>query len=184
MINKIEIPFNKTKASLLFIFPIFLIVTSLICYMNPDWFVSNIYSDPARIKMIGVLGTILGVIVFFMMYKMWMTKKVGLLIDSKGITNYSNSAYKGLIEWNDIVGFKRLKAGPIKGIAVLIKDPNKYINKAKKMSIKSMRQANHHHGSPLIIVSSMLKVKLDKLNSILQSEFEKIKKPNNSLVDQ
>ncbi len=100
---------------------------------------------------------------------------MGFTIDKSGITDISNASYTGLVEWNDITKVEGKKVGPIKLIILHTDNPEKYINKAKKTSIRQMRKNLSFYGSPLLIVSSRLKIKYDELVVQITNEFERFK---------
>ena len=174
MSTKIEIPFSKTKTAIPIIFLLFLGVSGVVVFLYPELFVSkNINPDSIRIKGIASAGISLVLSVIFI--KKWFTNKMGLIIDKDGITDISNGTYTELIEWNDITGIKKVKNGPIKAIVLLTDKPEKYINKAKKMIRPAMGKTYKLHGSPIMLVSSRLKIKYDSLVELITSEFEKAK---------
>ncbi len=176
MTNRIEIPLNKTKVALLLIVPLTLLITSLFSILWPESFISQTSNDLEKIKLSGIVGGCLGLLLSIFIIRKWLNKKTGFIIDKSGITDISNASYTGLIEWNDIKKVEGKKVGPIKLIILHINNPEKYINKAKKTSMPQMRKNLGFYGSPILIVSSRLKIKYDDLLALTTNEFEKLKR--------
>lgn len=104
-------------------------------------------------------------------------KKAGLIIDSNGITDNSNGASVGLIEWQDIADVEIKHVTSTKFILINVVNPEKYIKKAKsKMKAKLMRSNMKLVGTPIAITSSTLKYDFKNLEKLLQTEFKRNKK--------
>ena len=178
MSSKIEIPLSKTKAALPIIFLLVLGVLGVFAFLSPELFVSKVskYNSPDSIRAIGIADAGISLVLAIVFIRNFFTKKMGLIIDKDGITDISNATYPGLIDWNDITGIKKVKNGPIKSIVLLTDKPEKYINKAKKMSRPAMGKAYRFHGSPILLVSSRLKIKYDDLVDLITNEFENTKR--------
>lgn len=124
----------------------------------------------------GIVGGVIGLLLSILTTRKWFTRKIGFIIDKSGITDISNASYTDLIEWNDITKVEGKKIGPIKSIILHTNNPEKYINKAKKTSVRQMRKNVGFFGSPILIVSSRLKIKYGDLVKLITSEFEKAKR--------
>ncbi|PKP02339.1 MAG: hypothetical protein CVU11_12180 [Bacteroidetes bacterium HGW-Bacteroidetes-6] len=175
MNNRIKIPLSKTKTALLLIVPIFLLISGFLAILQPESFISPSFNDLGKIKLLGIAGGVVGLLLLILIIRKWLTRKTGFTIDKSGITDISNASYTGLVEWNDITKVEAKKVGPIKLIILHVNNPEKYINKAKKTSIRQMRKNLHFYGSPILIVSSRLKIKYDDLAALITNEFEKSK---------
>lgn len=176
MSQAIEIPISKGKTALLLIVPLTVLIVSPFSIVSPESFISPTSTDVEKIKMLGIGGLIVGVILTVLILRKWLTKKTGLTIDQSGITDFSNASYTGLVEWKDITGVEGKKVGPIKLIILHTNQPEKYINQAKKTAIRQLRKNHSFYGSPLMIVSTRLKIKYDDLLKLINSEFQKIQK--------
>ena len=175
MSTKIEIPLSKTKAAIPIILLLLIGVSGFYGFLSPETFVSGKHKNPDTIQALGIAaaGISLGLIIPFALK--WFRNKPGLIIDEEGITDISNVSYMGLIEWNDITGIKKVKNGPLKSIILMTDKPEKYINKAKKVNRRQMQKVHGFHGSPLMLVSSRLKIKHDDMVDLITKEFEKAK---------
>lgn len=177
MNDRIEIPMSKTKTALLLIVPLILLISSVLSILWPESFTSPKSNDLEKIKFMGIAGGAIGFLLLILIIKKKNSKKAGFIIDKSGITDNSNASYTGLVEWTDITKIEGKKVGPIKLIILHTSNPEKYINKAKKISINQMRKNMNFYGSPLLIVSSRLKIKYDELLLQVTNEFEKSKSP-------
>lgn len=176
MTNKIEIPLSKSKMVLLLIVPLFLLISGPLFYITPDSFISQNLNNLEKIKFLGIVGVVLGLLLSILIIRNYLIKKTGLIIDKSGITDISNASYTGLVEWTDIIKVERKKVGPIKLIILHTDKPEKYINQAKKTAIRQMRKNLHFYNSPILIVSSRLKIKYDDLLVLMNDEFNKVKR--------
>ena len=109
-------------------------------------------------------------------------KKVGLIIDSNGITDNSNASSVGLIEWNDITDIITKQVMSTKFLLINVNDPEKYIGKTKNaMKAKLMRSNMKMYGTPLSITSNTLKYDFEELKKLIQTEFERKKTLGNNV---
>ncbi len=175
METRIEIPVSKTKTALLLIVPLCILILGPIIFLRPESFITSTFNDIEKIKVLGIVGGVVGLLLLTLILKKWLTKKTGFIIDKTGVTDLTNASYPGLIEWKDIKNVEGKKVGPIKLIILHIENPEKYINKAKKTSIRQMKKNLNIYGSPLLIVSSRLKIKSDDLIMQITNEFQKSK---------
>lgn len=127
--------------------------------------------------LIGVFGVLFfGVCISFMLIKLF-DRRPGLIIDEFGITDHSNATSVGLIEWEDITGFRSMKVSSTKILIIETNQPEKYIQKAKNSIAKmAMKANNRHYGSPLSVISNSLAINFDKLERIVWESFDKYKK--------
>lgn len=176
MTNIIEIPINKTKTALLLIVPLIALIFGPLLYLSPESFISQSSTVFEKTRLSGIVAGVAGLILSILVIRKWLSKKTGLTIDKSGITDISNASYTGLVEWKDITKIEGKKVGPIKLIILHTDNPEKYINKAKKISIQQMRKNLHFYSSPLLIVSTRLKIKYDNLLVLIKNEFEKSKR--------
>lgn len=174
--NRIEIPLSKRKASLLLIVPLILLISSPFSFLWPEWFGSSMPNDLEKTRFLGIAGGIVGLSLSIFIIRKWLTGKAGFIIDKSGITDVSSTTYTDLVEWEDITKVEGKKVGPLKFIILHTDKPEKYLNKAKKIARREMGKSLSFHGSPLLIVSSRLKIKYDDLLMLINSEFEKAKR--------
>ncbi len=186
MINRIEIPLSKNKIILLLIGAFIFVVFGILFVIEPENFVTNsthlklrnrIFSKyPELIRVIGVVAIgFFGAVCIYGIKKL-IDKKVGLIIDSNGITDNSNASSIGLIEWNDITNIRTIRIMSTKFLLIDIVNPEKYIGKAKNRIQARLMKANMNmYETPLSITSNTLKYDFNELEKLIQSEFEKNK---------
>ncbi len=179
MNKTIEIPLSKKKITLLLLASIAFVAGGIWITINPEIFIPNIFriTNPQIIRFGGIAG-----ILFFgagSIYgiKKLFDKKVGLIIDSNGITDNSNASSIGLIEWNDIFEIRIKQVMSTKFLLIDIVNPEKYIGKAKNgFQAKLMKANMRMYETPLSITSNTLKYDFGELEKLIQTEFRKIKK--------
>ena len=179
MNEKIEIPLSKNKLFLGIGGSVLFVILGLWLFLNEDSFQEHSFRllrNPMVAKVVGVLGILFfGMTCVFGIKKLF-DKKVGLIIDSSGITDNSNASSVGLIEWNDITDIKTKQVMSTKFLMINVSNPEKYIEKAKNgLRAKLMRSNMKMYGTPLSITSNTLKYNFEKLEQLIQTEFEKNK---------
>lgn len=179
MTEKIEIPLSKNKLFLGIGGSILFVVLGIWLFINADGFQENsmrLLRNPMVIKGAGILAILFFGATGIYGFRKLFDKKIGLIIDSNGITDNSNASSVGLIEWNDIYGIKKQQVMSTKFLLINITDPEKYIGKVKSgMKAKLMRTNMKMYGTPLSITSNTLKYDFEKLEQLIQTEFERNK---------
>lgn len=178
MNNRIEIPLSKKKITLLLLGAIAFVIGGIWVASNPERFIPNIFgiTNPEIIRISGIVGILFfGGAGIYGSKKMF-DKKVGLIIDSKGITDNSNASSIGLIEWSDILDIRTKQIMSTKFLLIDIEDPEKYIGKAKNgLQAKLMRANMNMYETPLSITSNTLKYDFGELEELIQTEFKRNK---------
>ncbi len=178
MSDTIEIPLSKKKITLLLIGAMAFVACGIWITTNPDIFTKNIFriTNPEIIRMGGIAGILFfGAAGIYGIRKIF-DKKVGLIIDSNGITDNSNASSIGLIEWTDISEIRTKQVMSTKFLLIDIVNPEKYIGKAKnKLQAKLMKANMNMYETPLSITSNTLKYDFGKLEKLIQTEFKKNK---------
>lgn len=176
MNNKIVIKVSKKKVLLSLMGAILFVVLGLYFTFSPEQFMKDTQESTLVIRGIGLASTLFfGICAIFIIKKL-LTTQQGLIIDENGIIDYSNATSIGLIEWNDITGFKIIEIASTKILIVKTSQPEKYIKKATNGISKRAMKANHKmYGSPLSIISNSLKINFIELEKLLSSELEKRK---------
>ncbi len=179
MNEKIEIPLSKNKLLLGIGGSILFVVLGMWLFTNANSFQNHSISllrNPQIVKVIGIVGMLFFGATGILGFKKLFDKKVGLVIDSNGITDNSNASSVGLIEWNDISDIITKQVMSTKFLLINVKNPEKYIGKAKSgMKAKLMRSNMKMYGTPLSITSNTLKYDFGKLEQLIQTEFERNK---------
>ena len=182
--KRIEIPFSKKKVTLLVIASIGFISGGIWMVINPEnagRFFNPItrtflYLNSESIQFIGIAGVLFfGVTTIYGIKKLF-DKKIGLILDSKGITDNSNTSSIGLIEWNDILGIRTKQVMSTKFLLIDTVNPEKYIGKAKNDIQSRLMKANMSmYETPLSITPNTLNYSFEKLEKLIQTEYKRNK---------
>ncbi|MBJ6367667.1 STM3941 family protein [Snuella sedimenti] len=176
---KIEIPLSRNKIIRLTIGSLLLVLAGVWLFSHAGNFRDMplpFLRNPIVIKGFGVLG-----ILFFggtgiYGFRKIFDKRIGLILDSNGITDNSNASSIGLIEWSDISVITTKQVMSTKFLLINVTNPEKYIGKAKSgMKAKLMRSNMKIYGTPLSIISNTLKYDFGELEKLVQTEFERNK---------
>ena len=176
--NRIEIPLSKKKIALLLLGSIAFVAGGIWIATNPERFIPNIFriTNPEIIRIGGIVGILFFGATGIYGIKKLFDKKVGLIIDSDGITDNSNASSIGLIEWNDITEIRTKQVMSTKFLLIDISNPEKYIGKAKNgMQAKLMKANINMYETPLSITSNTLKYDFGELEKLIQTEFKRNK---------
>ncbi|AUC75528.1 STM3941 family protein [Olleya sp. Bg11-27] len=185
MKEKIEIPLSKNKLILGLGASVLFVVLAIWMFLNANYFQEHPFKllrTPIVIKSIGVLGVLIfGATGIFGIKKLF-DKKVGLTIDSTGITDHSNASSIGLIEWKDISSVITKQVLSTKFLLINVIAPEKYIGKAQNgMKAKLMQSNMKMYGTPLSITSSTLQYDFEDLEKLILTEFDRHKNIENTL---
>ncbi len=184
MNNRIEIPLSKKKIILLLLASIGFIAGGIWMVVNPE----NVeryfnpitkrffYLNSESIQIIGIVGVLFfGAAAIYGIKKLF-DKKIGLILDSSGITDNSNATSIGLIEWNDISDIRTKQVMSTKFLLIDIVNPEKYIGKAKNGIQSRLMKANMNmYETPLSISANTLNYDFGELEKLIQTEYKKNK---------
>lgn len=177
MTERIEIPLSKNKLFLLIGGSILFVGLGVFMILNADSFQeqsNSILRNPMVLKVIGIVSILLFSATGIFSFKKMFDKKPGLVIDTDGITDNSSGVSVGLIEWEDITDIKTHQIMSTKFLLIEVKDPEKYILKAKSgMKTKMLRANLKSYGTPISISSNALKYNFKKLEALIYTQFEK-----------
>jgi hypothetical protein len=182
--NRIEIPLSKKKIILLLLASIGFVGGGIWMVLNPEnagRFFNPMtkrffYLNSESIQIIGVVGIIFFGIAGIYGFKKLFDKKVGLIIDSIGITDNTNASSIGLIEWNDISDIRTKQVMSTKFLLIDIVNPEKYIGKAKNgLQARLMKANMNMYETPLSITSNTLNYDFGELEKLIQTEYKRNK---------
>jgi hypothetical protein len=95
--------------------------------------------------------------------------KPGLVLSSRGIEDHSSAVAAGFIPWGDITGFSVFQVHRTKMVIILVREPEKYIERGGAMK-RALNRANMKMtGSPLSISAATLEIKFDELHQLLEN---------------
>ena len=128
--------------------------------------------DPAMsymIKIVGIIGILffgLGLIVF---PKKLIRSQIGIVIDKCGVTDYITKPEVGTIEWCDITHVEIIHIAYNKMLAIYVKNPEEYLSRVRVQGLENNYQLV---GTPFVIPSSILKIKLKDLELIINTKLK------------
>lgn len=176
MEDKIEIQLSKIKILLLLLVAAIFVILGGFFILNPEQFATHRFRSPEIIRIVGIVAVAFFGLCLVLITKKLFDNKIGLTLDQKGITDNTNAASVGLIEWTDITGIRTVQVASTKILMLDTDQPHKYIDRAKNGISKRALKANHKmYGSPLSIISNSLKINYRDLEQLIKTEFEKRK---------
>ena len=178
--EKITIDLSKTKLIFALLGSIAFVILSVLFIYNPQKFVNPIFRSKEIIFVVGIIGILLFGFFAIMIVRKLPDKNKGMIISKNGIFDNSSASSVGEIEWEDIIGISKSQVMSNKFLMILLKNPEKYIAKAKnKIAKKNMEVNLKWYGSPIAISSTALKIDFANLEKLLNENFEKYKNQKN-----
>ena len=105
--------------------------------------------------------------------KMILSTKPVISISEKGICD--NASF-GMIEWEDVAGFRKLRVQKQDYILILLENPEKYIEKFNFFKQKWLSLNLKQYGTPVMIHTGNLKIDQEELLNIVQKEWTEYKR--------
>lgn len=174
MTKEIQIPYGKLKFFLVMIGSLLLVLLGIMILIAEEAMTSIMYRNELFNRIIAVscilfFGAIsvTAPIIFF-------KKKMGIIINEQGITDYSTFSSIGLIEWKDIKGIRMVDFKKTKALLIDTNKPKKYLDMAKSGFKKRMLNSNNRiYGTPIYITATILDISVTDLESIMTEAFNK-----------
>ena len=118
------------------------------------------------------------VIIFFgftaLIYlKMILSTKPVISISEKGICD---NVFFGLIEWENVAGFRKVRVQKQDYILILLETPEKYIEKFNFFKQKWLNFNLKQYGTPVMIHTVNLKIDQEELLNIVRKEWAEYKR--------
>ncbi len=176
--SEIRIALSKRKLIFAFIGSMIFVALGIQFVLKPEKYVSFLFRSVEIINAVGYASLIFfGLCLIYIFYKAF-DKKPGLIINESGITDNSNFTSVGLIEWTEIIGIRTQQVMSTKFILIDVLNPEKFIPKNRFKA--SLMKANlKMYGTPISITSNSLSFNFDKLEKLLQTEFDKYNNKSN-----
>ena len=105
--------------------------------------------------------------------KMILSTKPVISISEKGICD--NVSF-GMIEWEDVAGFRKVRVQKQDYILILLENPEKYIEKFNFFKQKWLSLNLKQYGTPVMIHTGNLKIDQEELLNIVQKEWTEYKR--------
>lgn len=172
----IQYPLSKIRLAFLFIGALIFVLIGISFIWYPN-FIPIRQRQSIFVVIISLIAILFfGVCMIAIFIKLLDTKS-GLIIDERGITDNTAFACAGFIDWDDIVDIVRYDIKSSKFLLVYVKDVDKYVERQSNSIIKSALKLNNNYlGTPVAITSISLKIRFKELETVVLSEYKKMKK--------
>ena len=169
---KYEIKANKRRSFLMFCLSMLFVVLGVLPFLGVGLREYRKYV-PVFHDVIFIV-----VIIFFgftaLIYlKMILTTKPVISISEKGICD--NVSF-GMIEWENVAGFRKVRVQKQDYILILLETPEKYIEKFNFFKQKWLNFNLKQYGTPVIIHTGNLKIDQEELLNIVRKEWTEYKR--------
>ena len=169
---KYEIKANKRRSFLMFSLYMLFVVLGILPFLGVGLRVYRKYV-PVFHDMIFIV-----VIIFFgftaLIYlKMILSTKPVISISEKGICD---NVFFGLIEWENVAGFRKVRVQKQDYILILLETPEKYIEKFNFFKQKWLNFNLKQYGTPVMIHTENLKIDQEELLNIVRKEWTEYKR--------
>ena len=169
---KYEIKANKRRSFLMFSLSMLFVVLGILPFLGVGLRVYRKYV-PVFHDMIFIV-----VIIFFgftaLIYlKMILSTKPVISISEKGICD---NVFFGLIEWENVAGFRKVRVQKQDYILILLETPEKYREKFNFFKQKWLNFNLKQYGTPVMIHTENLKIDQEELLNIVRKEWTEYKR--------
>ena len=169
---KYEIKANKRRSFLMFCLSMLFVVLGVLPFLGVGLREYRKYV-PVFHDLIFIV-----VIIFFgftaLIYlKMILSTKPVISISEKGICD---NVFFGLIEWENVAGFRKVRVQKQDYILILLETPEKYIEKFNFFKQKWLNFNLKQYGTPVIIHTGNLKIDQEELLNIVRKEWTEYKR--------
>ena|SRR5690242_5407426 len=170
--RQIEIQLSKLKLILMLLGCLIFVIAGINFVINPTKYESFIMQSSTVIFLAGILSILFfGFLSFFFLKKI-ADKTMGLIISKDGITDNSSEVSAGFIPWSDIIAIKETKIVNQRFINIVVKNPEKYIERQKSvLKRKAMRVNYNTWGTAIGINANGLKISYQELKALLEKKF-------------
>lgn len=173
MVEDIKIPISNLKIILVFIGALTFVLLGILILLDTEGLTSAMFRSEILNKSIAVIAIIFFGLIAFTVPRKLFGKKIGLILNEQGIIDYSNLSSIGLIEWKDIQEIRRERYKNSGFLLVYTDKPEKYISKARNKFKRALLKGNNKtYGTPLSITATILKIKLNELERIVNEAYE------------
>jgi hypothetical protein len=159
---------STRKTGLFAAFMLLLACVSLYMAYDAEHIVLNGVYNPALVRLIGISGAALLGALGALFINQLRSKTPGLELNAKGFIDNTSGAAAGLVAWEDVVGLQEVKIGFARFIAVMLRDPAKYIARPTTAATRQLFASYQKtYGSPILLSTTMLQCSPDELKNLL-----------------
>lgn len=175
----IEIKYNRIRIAALLLLCLAFTYLGWNFVSDPGHYTSHRYKSSGFIFLAGLICFISFGLGNLVLLKMLFRKNPALIINEKGITDYSSFISIGLIHWEDIIYIKAGKVKSTQFITIHVKNKKKYLSLSKNRFQNYMMKLNSkYYHSPIHINTSALRGKHDELSNTIHKAFDVYKNNN------
>jgi len=163
-----KVPYHKRKFRLLIV----------VCLLFVLVFLSLIFSPASSsVNTLNLWAGIAGLIFFgggaLLFTQILRSGKLAIEVNDEGIRDETTKVAVGLIRWEDITGFELHHVFGHPWIAVRVRDPEVYKDRARNgLAKRAMNQNEKKYGSALQLNCGSVKIPPEELLSLLQAELD------------
>ena len=122
-----------------------------------------LFNEPMYARGLGIVAIVVfGALALFFFKKLF-DKKPGLVLNNSGIVDNASAVAAGFIPWSEITGYDIFEMPQQKMLIIMVRDPQKYVERGNAVQQK-LNQANFKMcGSPISISANALKINFAEL---------------------
>ncbi|MEM1312455.1 MAG: STM3941 family protein [Patescibacteria group bacterium] len=130
-------------------------------------------TDPVIYFIVGLANILFFGYAGLFFIKTLLSSKPAIIINTKGVFDNSNATSIGFIPWEDIEQIKKLKVLNQKFIALILKDPQSYLNREPNFVRRKIMEYNlKYYHSPISISCNFLITNFKELYQLLRKKIE------------
>jgi hypothetical protein len=132
-----------------------------------------LFNEPMYARGLGIVSIVIfGALALFFVKKLF-DKKPGLVFNNSGIVDNASAVAVGFIPWSEITGYDIFEMPQQKMLIIMVKDPQKYVDRGNAVQ-RRLNQANFKMcGSPITISANALKINFLELSSLFEEYLRK-----------
>ena len=127
-------------------------------------------NSPLIVYTVGLLTAGFSVLTFSAALRKLIDQKPGLVFVNDGILDNSSAVSAGLIRWEEIDSIHQIEVTSQKFLAILVKDPKKYLSRGNLFQRFLNKQNAKLCGTPITISSNTLQIKFEDLINVAQTQ--------------
>ena len=168
--QKIEIPLSKSKITGLIIGSLLFVAAGIFMLAGDKYSSFNFYPSEV-IKTAGSIAVLFFGACAIIGIKKMFDKKMGLVIDSEGITENTSAVSIGFIPWEDIQGIGEYNVMSNKMVLIYLHDNKKYISRYSSWKKTLVNKNINVCGTPISISANSLQISYHDLKQKIESAF-------------
>jgi hypothetical protein len=175
-IETIVIERSRVKMAGMFVISAVFVSLGIWFWLKPDDVVTPWLPQRNMVRMVGVIS-----VVFFGGCGLYILKKLGdvrpaVIISEEGITDHSHASSPGVISWEDIADVREHVVGKHRGVAIVVKDAQAYIDREPNTLRRRSMKANYQLTGAITVISAVgLQCHYHQLKTLIEDGFRTYK---------